>query len=180
MPDFDEVRKIKARVQGRLFGLPGVHAVGVGHKLVKGQPISDVAIMVFVLKKKSLHDLAPDEVIPAEIEGVKTDVYESDLPRRHADDDKYRPIVGGCQIEAGGPLGGGFGGTLGFFVRSKDPVPKIFAVTCYQVGASEGSSTDLQAADAATTITFKGDNTPGTLAVIQVTTTPPDGVPPFS
>jgi hypothetical protein len=71
MPDFDQVREIKARVQARLFGIHGVHAVGVGHKSVNSQPINDVAIMVFVVKKKLLAELAPEEVIPAEIEGVK-------------------------------------------------------------------------------------------------------------
>jgi hypothetical protein len=170
MPDFDQVRELKARVQGRLFGIPGVHAVGVGHKIVNGQPTSDVAIMVFVVRKKPLGELAPKEVIPAEIEGVKTDVYESDMPRRH------RTVVAGEQLEPGGPLGGGSAGTLGFFARKDDPVPRIFAVTCYHVvGAPEGSPTKLGVDIAETTITFVGANTLGSLVVVIVVVTPPGG-----
>ena len=54
--------------------------------------------MVFVEKKKPVSELRPEEVIPAEIDGVKTDVYESEIPRIHAaDTTRYRPLVGGCR-----------------------------------------------------------------------------------
>jgi hypothetical protein len=173
MPDFDQVGEIKARVQGRLFGIPGVHAVGVGHKIVNGQRTDDVAIMVFVVKKKPLEELSPEDAIPPEIEGVKTDVYESDVPRTYADERPYRPLVGGVQVQAGGFIQAL--GTLGFFVRKDGAAPKIFAVTCHHVvRAVDGMPTELQvdASDSAPTITFSGTNTPGTLAVVKLTATP--------
>jgi len=169
VPNFSEVREVKARVQGRLFGIQGVHAVGVGHKLVKGQPTDDIAIMVYVLKKKPASELPAEEVIPAVIEGVKTDVYESDVPRPFTDGSRYDTLVGGIQIEPAG-LDSGFAGTLGFIARSKDPVPKIFAVTCRHVVGMAPSAlpTNLKLTSNATSIEFAGGNTPGSLVTITI------------
>lgn len=175
MPDFETVREIKARVQGRLFGFSGVHAVGVGHKIVNGRRTDDVSIMVFVVRKKPLTELKSEDVIPPEIEGIKTDVYESSVARRYSDTAKYRPLIAGTQIEPGGQFKG-FGGTLGFFVRSQDSVPKIYGVTCYHVvGTPEGNPTDLQINETDTDFTFVGENTAGTLVLVGATVTPAGG-----
>jgi hypothetical protein len=176
MPDFDQVGEIKARVQGRLFGIPGVHAVGVGHKIVNGQRTDDVAIMVFVVKKKPISELSPKEVIPPEIDGVKTDVYESAVPRPYVDDAPYPQLVGGIQVEPGGfPESAG---TLGFFARKDGATPKIFAVTCHHVvRATTGVPTelDVQIPPNTDTITFGGTNTPGTLVLVRLMATPHGG-----
>ncbi len=81
MEDFDRIRAIKRAAQGRLLAIRGVHAVGIGLKTVGGEQTDEPAITVFVVKKKPLSELSPKEVIPAEIGGVKTDVFECDIPR---------------------------------------------------------------------------------------------------
>ena len=53
--------------------------MGVGHKVVGGKKTDELAIAVFVDEKKKLEDLAGREIIPTEIEGVRTDVAQ--LPR---------------------------------------------------------------------------------------------------
>src|SRR5258707_14337243 len=95
MIDFERIRNIKRAAQGRLLAIPGVHAVGIGSKIVAGRRTEEPAIMVFVVKKKPVSELAPNQVILAEIEGVKTDVYEAEVFRDFADDEtKYRnPLI---------------------------------------------------------------------------------------
>src|SRR5258707_12584855 len=107
MIDFERIRNIKRAAQGRLLAIPGVHAVGIGSKIVAGRRTEEPAIMVFVVKKKPVSELAPNQVIPAEIEGVKTDVYESEVFRDFADDEtKYRnPLMAGSRIVMGGATG---------------------------------------------------------------------------
>src|SRR5437588_8403340 len=103
MPDLDRIREIKEAAQRRLLAIPGVHAVGIGAKYVHGQNTAEPAIIVFVEKKKPVSELQPYEVIPPEIDGVKTDVVEAEKPELHVDpdEDKYRPLDGGVQLQAG-------------------------------------------------------------------------------
>ena len=87
-----------------LFAIPGVHAVGVGTKIIGGQFTEEPVVMVFVERKKPLAELPPDEVIPAEIDGVRTDVYQAGMARIKVDvdNDRYRILRAGVQIEPGG------------------------------------------------------------------------------
>jgi hypothetical protein len=126
--DFTRIRAVKKSAQSRLMAIPGVHAVGIGAKYVGGQPTQEPAIIVFVVKKKLLSELAANEVVPPEIDGVKTDIIETDEPTLHDDDSSYRPIKGGIQLQAGIQLNGQ--GTLGCIGITNDPDPKIVAITC--------------------------------------------------
>jgi hypothetical protein len=183
MKDFEKVRDIKRAAQGRLLALPGVHAVAVGSKIVGGKPTDETSIVVLVVKKKPLSELSPGEVIPAEIDGVKTDVYESEIVRTFGDDDaKYRPLRGGVLITPAGFVDGtpqvpgkGIGGygTLGCFARTKGPDAKIVALTCHHIVGmiAVGQKNTLQAATsvAPPDVSFFGVNTPGTLVVVSLT-----------
>lgn len=183
MKDFEKVRDIKRVAQGRLLALPGVHAVAVGSKIVGGKPTDETSIIVMVVKKKPLSDLSPGEVIPAEIDGVKTDVYESEIVRTFGDDvAKYRPLRGGVLITPAGFVDGtpqvpgkGIGGygTLGCFARTKGPDSKIVALTCHHVVGmiAVGLKNTLDASVSITSpdVNFSGENTPGTLVVVNLT-----------
>jgi len=79
MHDVDRIRTVKRAAAARLHALPGVHAVGVGYKVVEGKKTEQLAIAVFVDKKKKPEQLSEREIIASEIEGVRTDVVE--LPR---------------------------------------------------------------------------------------------------
>jgi hypothetical protein len=51
--------------------------VGVGGKIVGGKDTGELAIVAFVEKKKKREELAEGQVVPSEIEGIKTDVVEA-------------------------------------------------------------------------------------------------------
>jgi hypothetical protein len=136
MPDFDRILAIKKEAQKRLFAIPGVHAVGVGAKIVGGKRTGEVSISVFVTQKKAVSDLSLEQRIPSEIEGIKTDVIEQSRVRRAnglPDKKTYRPVRGGTRIQPGGALGGG--GTLGCIGHTTETPPKIVALTCHHVVA---------------------------------------------
>jgi hypothetical protein len=86
MTEYPRVLAVKETVEGRLRTLPGVHAVGIGRKVVAGKPEDDLAIAVFLVEKKPLDRLAPQEIVPPEIDGVLTDVVEMAMPRLTAAD----------------------------------------------------------------------------------------------
>ena len=72
----DHALAVKRRVEEDLLGLPGVHAVSLGHKNGSGE----LAIIVHVVRKQPLDALPAAERIPREIDGVKTDVVVTPLP----------------------------------------------------------------------------------------------------
>jgi hypothetical protein len=122
----DDIRKIKKSVEEELLKKPGVKAVEVGYKIVKGKKTNELAIRVHVTKKKK--DVPHDQMIPSTIEGVKTDVIERTyVPqpvkvslqqlKLQADTRTYTPLVGGISIGPCRSVGGFvFAGTLGVIV----------------------------------------------------------------
>jgi hypothetical protein len=81
MLKFEHIQPVKKRVEAHLRTFPGVHAVGMGEKYVNGKPSGEPSIVVLVVEKKPLDQLKPEEVIPSEIEGIKTDVIQVPMPR---------------------------------------------------------------------------------------------------
>jgi N-glycosylase/DNA lyase len=69
----DEIRRIKRDVEAELLELPGVIGVDVGRKYVNGKKTDEIAIRVYVEKKK---EVPAKLAIPKEIRGVPTDVIE--------------------------------------------------------------------------------------------------------
>ncbi|MBZ5534025.1 MAG: hypothetical protein LAO20_21555 [Acidobacteriia bacterium] len=88
---------MKQRVRDRLLSFAEVH--GVGCKFVSGKRTDELAIVVYVHKKLPLNTLSAEQVIPVEIEGIKTDVVKSPLAECFDDIGHYRPLVGGSQLE---------------------------------------------------------------------------------
>jgi hypothetical protein len=146
--DYARAKAVLPKARARLFAIPGVHAVGLGRKIVSDQFTQEPAIMVFVEQKQPVANLAAEHLIPAEIDGVKTDVYQSEIPRHHAEDTSpYNPLVGGIQILAGAyvepsdatqePTGIGNYGTLGCFIEVDHGYAEaIYAVTNFHVVGS--------------------------------------------
>jgi hypothetical protein len=122
-----------------LLKIPGVHAVGVGVKESGGQRTDELSIRVFVTDKRPLDQIPPDERVPAEIDGVKTDVVQQDIPTigqlpgalsNRDDAGSYRPLRGGIQITAVDMQGSG---TLGCLARVTGDPNTIVAITCHHV-----------------------------------------------
>ncbi len=68
-----EIRKIKAKVEASLLTLPGVTGVDIGYKVTNGKKTRQLAIRVYVSKKK---EVDPKERIPKQFQGIPTDVIE--------------------------------------------------------------------------------------------------------
>lgn len=54
-----------------------VHAVGIGRKLVGGQPTDTMAVRIYVVQKFAESAIAPRNLLPAELDGIPCDVIES-------------------------------------------------------------------------------------------------------
>jgi hypothetical protein len=126
MPSVDEIIAIKERVEAQFLSAPGVTGVDVGYKEVGGQRTGQIAIRVHVEAKT---DAVPDDQrVPAEIEGVVTDVlqrrYELHVLTKQlvevtpqADTTHYATLQGGVSMGPSRAINGFiFAGTLGAIV----------------------------------------------------------------
>lgn len=66
----------QAGVVASLMKLPNVIGVDLGPKRVRGEVTDDYAIRVKVSKKVPIHQLKAEDVVPAYIGGIPTDVVE--------------------------------------------------------------------------------------------------------
>ena len=106
MEPSERMRSIKQNAEGDLLKRPGVTGVDIGNKIVNGDETGELAIRVYVAKKK---DMPAGKAIPATIEGVKTDVIErtfvlhpllvkvADITLM-SDTGNYDPLQGGISI----------------------------------------------------------------------------------
>ena len=124
--DFDKVIK---KAEEELMKLPGVVAVGVGLKEVKGEVLPELCFKVTVRKKKERTELKAEERIPDNIYGFKTDVTEILTGEALVDTSKYRPLIGGTAIESSKQSGQG---TLGCFAK-RDVDGKIVVLSNWHV-----------------------------------------------
>jgi hypothetical protein len=86
----------QAQFESDLLAKPNVVGVGVGFKEEKGETQGDVALVVLVEQKKPLAALAPHEVIPPEVDGMRTDVYEvGQLRALQTPRERFRPLIPG-------------------------------------------------------------------------------------
>ena len=100
---YEAIVRIKEELADALLARREVRAVGVGFKEVAGEETAQLAIRIYVTQKRT--DVAPDQVIPATLQGVPTDVIQfNPRPAEHAapavgvDDKKYNPLIGGISI----------------------------------------------------------------------------------
>jgi hypothetical protein len=142
-----ELRELAQRAAERLTKLPGVHMVGLGGREKDGRPTGQLVLKVFVERKRPLAQLSASEIVPAEFEGLPTDVVETGrftlaafppgqppLPAqqisRDGDWERYRPLWGGGQVRAkDGPCDG----TLGFLATVPADPKQVYALTCHHV-----------------------------------------------
>ncbi len=74
MADLEEIRRVKEKVEKELLKIPGVNGVDIGHKYIGNQKTDELAIIVYVKKKKK--DVPEKEKIPEMINNIPTDVIE--------------------------------------------------------------------------------------------------------
>lgn len=113
MKSVDEIVKLKKEVEQDLLKIPGVFAVAVGNKLKDGKKQDEVAIRVYVKKKRSKGEIPESEHIPEKIKDVSTDVIEREqhiISHGQPDVDKtfHNIMIGGINVgprEMTGTLG---------------------------------------------------------------------------
>jgi hypothetical protein len=54
-----------------------VHAVGVGRKLVNGEPTDTLAVRIYVAQKYAASAIPPRDLLPAQLDGIPCDIIES-------------------------------------------------------------------------------------------------------
>lgn len=95
----DDVRQLLRDTRWNLLQKPNVVATGVGYKVTEGTKTDDISIICSVGLKKARSSLTPREMIPAEIQGIPTDVYPSGTLYALQDPkDRFRPAPGGVSI----------------------------------------------------------------------------------
>jgi hypothetical protein len=73
---FERANAVKRAHQAELMGKANVVGVGIGYRTIGGQPTVDIAVVVMVTKKVPSKELAPQDIVPDEIDGVPVDVQE--------------------------------------------------------------------------------------------------------
>jgi hypothetical protein len=150
--DLDELAAEEQRYLGayeavreKLMRIPGVVAVGVGLKETGGDLTERIAYRVYVQEKRPEEVLSPEEVVPAEIDGFRTDVItkRDEIPvlgfNDENDERNYKVKVGGIYVGNDKLTGMG---TLGCFCR-RTTDNKVVFLSCHHVlfdgGAEVGS-----------------------------------------
>ena len=75
-PDLARVQGVKRAHEAELLAKANVVGVGVGLRSQGGELGREVAIVVMVTRKVPYKQLAPEDILPGEIEGIPVDVQE--------------------------------------------------------------------------------------------------------
>lgn len=117
MTQLNEARQIKALHKDALFTMPNVVGVGVGFKDTHGEKTDEMCVKVLVIQKKPQAALLSGDMVPRDLDGIRTDVIQvGDLRALQSPKDRWRPAPGGVSI-------GHYritAGTLGCIVRDRD------------------------------------------------------------
>ncbi len=99
MSEVDEIRVVREKHEASIMAKKNVVGLGVGYKETKGVKTDRMALVVMVSKKVSAEELKKGDLIPAEVEGVITDVIEvGEIVALQERTDKWRPAPGGVSI----------------------------------------------------------------------------------
>lgn len=151
-----QLRTAKAAAERDLMKIEGVTGVGIGEKIKDGKRTGEMSVRVYVEKKLPKSKVPQNEMIPATIDGVPTDVIERkfvlhtmrvslrDL-RAMADAGTYDPLTGGISVGPCRAINGFvYVGTLGLVVEDNstgDPMMlSNFHVMCVNNGWSAGDT----------------------------------------
>ncbi len=119
-PYIAQIAALKQRYLPDLLGRRNVVACGIGYKIREGVQTDELSLIVSVTHKVHPSALAAEDLIPAQLEGVPTDVVELGVLRAFGGPrDRWRPVVPpgvsighirisagtfGCLVRRGGDL----------------------------------------------------------------------------
>lgn len=136
------ILEVHEEVKKELSANPDVRSVGIGLKEVNGELTNEIAFKVYVDQKKPLSELTPEQVIPTEIRGFKTDVVRL-AQKTLLTGAGPRPLVGGIAVSSLLSSGVQEHGTLGCIARSRSTPPKKVMLSnehVFRHGSSLGGS----------------------------------------
>ena len=73
----NKLSDIQARYAPILMEKPNVVGIGIGLVRMNGEATAEPGLIVMVARKVPVEELAPEDVIPETIEGVRVDVQET-------------------------------------------------------------------------------------------------------
>lgn len=122
--------EVQAAHSKKLMRKQGVQGTAVGEKWIDGKPTGEKALLIFVQKKFSAESISNpnvltkftvNDLIPAEIDGVRTDVIEvGRITKQAGFRNKIRPIKPGFSVGHGDITAGTIGGI--FLDKNNEPV----------------------------------------------------------
>lgn len=91
---FNQLTEVQRRFQRELMAKAGVIGVGIGFRDVKGEMTNEVTLVVLVEQKAPIDAIAPQDRVPEEINGIRTDVIEvGKIVAQLGSRDRYRPVI---------------------------------------------------------------------------------------
>lgn len=128
---WDGIRAARADHEADLFARANVVGLAVAHKVVGGRPTDERCVVVYVERKVPEVSLRARDVIPKDVDGVRTDVVQTGrfrpllLLQRPpvARTDRVRPAPGGVSVGHVRVTAG----TLGVLARRRDGRPVILS-----------------------------------------------------
>ncbi len=95
MPPIEQAVQAKQENTNELLAKRNVVGVGVGFKNALGESEGEESVVVLVQSKKPVDALTEDDIIPSEINGVRTDVVEIGIMRAQQVNprQRFRPII---------------------------------------------------------------------------------------
>jgi hypothetical protein len=95
----EEIKQVKNKVQSDLMKKKNVTGVGIGFKETNGKKTEELCLIVMVTQKVESSELSSKDLIPAEIQGIMTDVKAVGRIVIHKSrKDRWRPAPPGVSI----------------------------------------------------------------------------------
>ena len=99
MAAVEEVKRAKELSKYNILSKPNVVGVGYGYKDKGGRRTSELSVVALVRVKLPKSSLTPDELVPATLDGVSTDVVQvGEIRAFQSRTDRWRPAPGGVSI----------------------------------------------------------------------------------
>lgn len=122
MNQYSIVIETKEAYKELIMGKPNVVGVGMGYKESMGEISDTLCVIAMVHQKVPRAGLAEEALIPAELNGVRTDVIQvGHLVALEERSDRFRPVPGGVSVEHYKVTAG----TLGCVVRDSESGEKL-------------------------------------------------------
>ncbi|ADC69463.1 conserved hypothetical protein [Methanocaldococcus sp. FS406-22] len=93
-----KIEEIREEVDEEILEYPNVVGVATGYRVKAGKVVPELCIQVLVEKKISETQLSQYEIIPKEINGIRTDVIATGKIEALTYKGRYRPAFPGCSI----------------------------------------------------------------------------------